>query len=501
MKKTSIVLISVLLIVQMLSGFSANAKGVDYNLWDKFIKYDLCISDYSSLTEKEKELCKFIFETEQSADETIICERARRILAHDNNIGERITLNQLSDAYGIWDNYSADKSGWQTYIHCVPDIRHLDAVAYDEYWLDDEGSSYVIFNEKYNPDDISNFEVYDNSYNVIETISAKQIFSPYSDFRNDAKYREEFGFIEKNGGYYYIKSDNTAVFAWSDYTYSNGDEPITEPFVIESEIDGCPVIAIEKGALGYSPFIEIVLPDSIKFIDEFAFAGCSNLEKINFPKNLEYMGRFAFSECCSLKQVDINCSELKISEKTFYNCNELTSVELNVKSIAESAFDSCNKINNVCLGKNIVKICQSTFLNTELKSIIIPPTVEIIGALPAAKGGDSYSGIGIEAVQPLNISPVCAFNSDCTIYGYRGTEAERYAKKWNLTFIELEAEKGDINLDGEINIADAVTLQSFILGKYVKTGAFYGDLNNDNSVDVFDMIEMRKIISKTGENT
>ena len=32
------------------------------------------------------------------------CERARRILAHDKNIGEPITLEQLEGAYGIWED-------------------------------------------------------------------------------------------------------------------------------------------------------------------------------------------------------------------------------------------------------------------------------------------------------------------------------------------------------------------------------------------------------------
>lgn len=52
-------------------------------LWEKFLKYDLCITDYNSLTDEEKDLCKFIFETEQSTGDTIRCEHARRTLAHD----------------------------------------------------------------------------------------------------------------------------------------------------------------------------------------------------------------------------------------------------------------------------------------------------------------------------------------------------------------------------------------------------------------------------------
>lgn len=53
---------------------------------------------------------------------------------------------------------------------------------------------------------------------------------------------------------------------------------------------------------------------------------------------------------------------------------------------------------------------------------------------------------------------------------------------------------GDVNDDGEVNIADAVMLQNWLLN----AGELYnwqnGDLCNDNRIDVFDMIEIRKLI-------
>ena len=47
------------------------AEQIKDNLWEKFIKYDLCITDYRALTDEEKELCKFIFDTEQAANDNI----------------------------------------------------------------------------------------------------------------------------------------------------------------------------------------------------------------------------------------------------------------------------------------------------------------------------------------------------------------------------------------------------------------------------------------------
>ena len=40
-------------------------------LWERFLKYDLCILDYNSLADEEKDLCKFIFETELNSEDTI----------------------------------------------------------------------------------------------------------------------------------------------------------------------------------------------------------------------------------------------------------------------------------------------------------------------------------------------------------------------------------------------------------------------------------------------
>ena len=132
----------------------------------------------------------------------------------------------------------------------------------------------------------------------------------------------------------------------------------------------------------------------------------------------------------------------------------------NVTRLGANAFENCSELEALELSKGTKIIGQAAFLNTEIKSITLLPTVKIIGAYPRKTGREFTSGIESQpARRPLTDDPVCAFDSDCIIYGYRGTEAERYAKEWNLEFIVLEAESGDVNFDGEFNISDVVTLQ------------------------------------------
>ena len=192
-----------------------------------------------------------------------------------------------------------------------------------------------------------------------------------------------------------------------------------------------------------------------------------------------------------MKKLFLFCTSLK--KATFGN---------DVRAIRPDAFMGCTSLENVSLGSSVKYIGKRAFGDYKignisnypcgLKKITIQPTVEIIGALPRAKGVGATTGIEVKAIHPLTDEQECVFDSECVIKGYKGTEAERYANEWGLEFEALEAETGDVNLDGEITVADAVALQRFLLGKYVGTGAYYGDIDEDGVVDAFDMVLIRK---------
>lgn len=202
------------------------------------------------------------------------CERARRTLAHDENIGERITLEQLEGAYGIWDKYSSSKIGWHSYIHCVPDIKVISGVnVCNEYWLDDDGKEKVIFTgEELYAEEYDSFIVYtENS----PSYSIEITEMPFGNCGSKT-WNEENGItldvteaIEYNDDYYYITPDNEAVLLKSGACGTSPydiPEPITEPHVIPNEINGYPVTAIESGAFLFGAYTEIILPETIAVI-------------------------------------------------------------------------------------------------------------------------------------------------------------------------------------------------------------------------------------------
>jgi len=67
------------------------------------------------------------------------------------------------------------------------------------------------------------------------------------------------------------------------------------------------------------------------------------------------------------------------------------------------------------------------------------------------------------------------------------------AQKWNFVSTVI---KGDANNDKTVDISDAVMLQKWLLGSGSLTNWKNVDLCEDGRIDVFDMIEMRKLIVK-----
>lgn len=64
---------------------------------------------------------------------------------------------------------------------------------------------------------------------------------------------------------------------------------------------------------------------------------------------------------------------------------------------------------------------------------------------------------------------------------------------------ETEKIKGDVNTDGKFNVADLTMLQNFLLRGGNLTDWQAGDLCEDGIIDVFDMIDMRKMIVKDND--
>ena len=121
-----------------------------------------------------------------------------------------------------------------------------------------------------------------------------------------------------NGSGYTYRFLSANTIAITDY---NGyDTEVTIP----SKIDGYTVTGVEY--MDTSNVRKIVMPDTVTYIGESAFADSSDgvpLEEVVLSKNLKTIGPWAFSGCFELKSIDIPESVTEIENGAFSGCYSL----------------------------------------------------------------------------------------------------------------------------------------------------------------------------------
>lgn len=240
------------------------------------------------------------------------------------------------------------------------------------------------------------------------------------------------------------------------------------------------IISIKEGAFSSCASLKkIFIPNSVETIEKNAFAGCSGMTEISIPFVPSWKDIFGTASnnvdiIAPLKRISITGSAA-LSSYAFYNLRKLTdlSISANITDIDINAFLGCTRLkkfhvdaNNpiymsadgllidkqtnsliyaastlsgeYILAADVANIGESAFHDCEtLRSIVLLPNVKKIEEAALGKC------ISLRTAKILN--PNCeiydnpnTFSSAATIYGFAGSTAEAYAKKYNRTFVALE---------------------------------------------------------------
>lgn len=199
------------------------------------------------------------------------------------------------------------------------------------------------------------------------------------------------------------------------------------------------------------------------------------------------IGNKAFAGCRKLGSLDVTANVIGAS--AFEGCTSLSSATVCSNEIQRSAFYKCDNLKKVTLqevaGMELTSVGSSAFADCPLLSeVVIAPN----GAEIASKAFGYVSGKAKE---------------DFWVVGNKGSTAESYASNNSFTFVPVseydatgrELSKkllGDVDCNGLISVADAVRMQSWLLGRSVGVYGANMDMNGDSRVDVFDMCLLRR---------
>ncbi|MDD6489382.1 MAG: sigma-70 family RNA polymerase sigma factor [Clostridia bacterium] len=271
-----------------------------------------------------------------------------------------------------------------------------------------------------------------------------------------------------------------------DITISDGVASIDDYAFIGSNIDN---ITIPKSvtSIGDYAFAEcdhlknIIIPSSVKSIGDYAFYNCENMQSVTIlPDSVTSIGDYAFSECDEIKSLTIPESVTEISnyafgDSSFLNIDNLIdnlTVPDKVKYLlycGSEGIDDVYEENGVLFNSDkteiitysptkfdktytipdtVTKIRDFAFYGCEsLESITIPDSVTSIGDRAFCKCTNLSDVVIPDSVKLIVVcyvgrsdgfTIIPAFSDNTTIYGTKGSYAEKYAKEYNLKFSEIQ---------------------------------------------------------------
>ena len=172
-----------------------------------------------------------------------------------------------------------------------------------------------------------------------------------------------------------------------------GRDSLIESFVFGDKVEVIPT----RLCANLNKLTEIIIPNSVKEIENRAFFQCKGLMKVTIGNNVRSIGVRAFSNCSSLQEIAIPNSVTTLGDTAFSYCTQLTNVIIGdgVKEIGQCSFQGCNSLENVTIGSKVTTIKTKAFSAcSKLKSITIPDNVKKISIGEYAFSGCS-SLIGV----------------------------------------------------------------------------------------------------------
>lgn len=246
----------------------------------------------------------------------------------------------------------------------------------------------------------------------------------------------------------------------------------------------------------------VLIPNSVTSIADYAFQGCECLTSITIPKDVTSIGICAFANCKSLTSVTIPNSVTTIEGSTFSGCSGLSSVIIGKKvSLIRSGAFNCDGLTDVyCFAVRVpsVTVNSSPFKNIKNATLHVPAAAiyvyanddywyqfkEIVGDLDlpkcakptiSLKNGklnfecETEGVVFMPQVTPLNESSYTngemQLPNKYRITVYAAKEGYEYSDVATMDIEIPVGTMGDVNQDGEVNVADHVKLSDIILNK------------------------------------
>ena len=185
---------------------------------------------------------------------------------------------------------------------------------------------------------------------------------------------------------------------------------------------------------------DLVIPNTVNTIRNYAFSYCSSLTSITIPESVTSIGGAAFFGCSALTSVTIPNSVTSIGGYAFYNCSSLTSATIgnSVTSIGGYAFNNCSSLTSIIIPNSVTSIGNSAFAYcSALTSVSIGNSVTSIGDY-AFSVCSALTSITCEATTPPTLGSFTFYSTSIPVYVPCGCVSAYKAAKYWMDFTNIQ---------------------------------------------------------------
>ena len=138
---------------------------------------------------------------------------------------------------------------------------------------------------------------------------------------------------------------------------------------------------------------EVVIPEGVTSIGDYAFIGCSSLTEVVIPERVTSIGDYAFADCSSLSGMTLPKGLISIGYEAFCGCSGLEYIKVEEGNAVFDSRGNCNAVietesnmlirgcKNTIIPEDVTGIGKQAFCRcTSLTGIVIPEGVTGIGS-------------------------------------------------------------------------------------------------------------------------
>lgn len=225
------------------------------------------------------------------------------------------------------------------------------------------------------------------------------------------------------------------------------------------------------------------VPDGIEQIgstseldyNTFPFAACKNLENIIFPESLKRIDECAFAEC-NFEYIEFSGS-IQCGSYAFGDNKKLKEVVMseNFQGVSDDTFNGCDSL------ETIVFLRKEPFKDS----------YSSVSAVPIIGDSYWYASLFFSGHHDLTLKTV--YVPDNTVENYEYALGDTGFHNFVSLSERPKGNVGDINNNGKIDIMDVVDLQKFLIRKRSVTG-LNADINEDGQINVIDFVILKRMV-------